>query len=197
MTQRAEDPERARYRLDVVGTDMVAVVTSIGGWIVDRALAGWDVRVLLAECSDDIPLRVLGASAHDLCSTLASASAAARPDAFAVAAALLRDDTLIRYRIAKALRHRKNDVTIWPEYEQGDRLAARRTVEHQLSHAAIAFKTRALLALDLPSEAAAPVEVVHVDCERWDVRNGVVTRFNRPDADFTKHRSHTTANIHR
>ncbi|WP_343575423.1 hypothetical protein [Mycobacterium sp.] len=49
-----------RYRLDVVAADVADVVTFAGGWLFDRAMAGWDVTVLVADHVDERPLRILG-----------------------------------------------------------------------------------------------------------------------------------------
>src|SRR3546814_1101974 len=38
-----------RYRLDVVAPTVAEVVRNAGGWLVDRAMAGWDVTVLRSE----------------------------------------------------------------------------------------------------------------------------------------------------
>ena len=55
-----------RYRLDVVASSVVDVVRFAGGWLFDRAMAGWDVTVLIADRPDDRPLQVLGAQTLDL-----------------------------------------------------------------------------------------------------------------------------------
>jgi len=49
-----------RYRLDVVAADVVDVVKFAGGWLFDRAMAGWDVTVLVADHPNDRPLQILG-----------------------------------------------------------------------------------------------------------------------------------------
>ncbi|MBV9351060.1 MAG: hypothetical protein JOZ23_05930, partial [Mycobacterium sp.] len=61
-----------RYRLDVVAADVIDVVKFAGGWLFDRAMAGWDVTVLVADHPDDRPLKVLGAQTLDLEFALAS-----------------------------------------------------------------------------------------------------------------------------
>ena len=55
-----------RYRLDVVASNVVDVVKFAGGWLFDRAMAGWDVTVLLTDHPDDRPLHILGAQTLDL-----------------------------------------------------------------------------------------------------------------------------------
>ena len=82
-----------RYRLDVVAADVADVVKFAGGWLFDRAMAGWDVTVLVADRrgdpSDDRPLQILGAQALDLDDALAAmeSGVATRPNPQAVAVA--------------------------------------------------------------------------------------------------------------
>src|SRR4051812_15299958 len=78
------DGEVLRYRLDVLGVSAVDVVEAAGGWLYDRAMAGWEVTALLAQgghtrdirdigdSRDTRPLRILGVRALDLNSELAS-----------------------------------------------------------------------------------------------------------------------------
>src|ERR1700739_2914666 len=54
------DGECLRYRLDVVAASAADVVQSAGGWLYDRAMAGWEVAVLLPHGGDTRSLRVLG-----------------------------------------------------------------------------------------------------------------------------------------
>ncbi len=58
--------ECLRYRLDVVAASAVDAVHSAGGWLYDRAMAGWEVTVLLPQSCDSRPLRILGVGAMDL-----------------------------------------------------------------------------------------------------------------------------------
>ena len=54
-----------RYQLSAVGFSTVDVVQSAGGWLCDRARAGWDVSVLVAIREDPRPLTILGATTLD------------------------------------------------------------------------------------------------------------------------------------
>ena len=58
----AEDTDRYqdRYRLHVVATNIADVVTSLGGLIFDRAMAGWDVTVAVDGSVNDPAIRILG-----------------------------------------------------------------------------------------------------------------------------------------
>jgi hypothetical protein len=55
-----------RYQLNVVASTTEDVVQSAGGWLCDRARAGWDVNVLVVDGGDRRPLEILGATALDL-----------------------------------------------------------------------------------------------------------------------------------
>ena len=73
----ASPPRRApedshRYQLQVFAPNIADVVVSVGGLIFDRAMAGWDVTVVVdgsdkdgdggsLEGIDDRPIRILGA----------------------------------------------------------------------------------------------------------------------------------------
>ena len=62
-----------RYQLTVVAANMADVVGSAGGWLCDRARAGWDVNVLVADHQDARPLSILGATALDVDGALSDA----------------------------------------------------------------------------------------------------------------------------
>ena len=69
----ASPPRRApedshRYQLQVFAPNIADAVASVGGLIFDRAMAGWDVTVVVdgsdggsLEGVDDRPIRILGA----------------------------------------------------------------------------------------------------------------------------------------
>lgn len=126
------------YQLDVIGLDVADVVCSAGGWLCDRVLAGWDVRVTLTDDGDPRPLRILG---------LGCGERRSEPVALAVAGTLS----------GHALRLGHAEVTVWG----ADRLTGLQPVRHVVSAAARAFKAHALVAAGLDGVAARPVEVFH------------------------------------
>lgn len=138
-----------RYRLDVVAADVVDVVRFAGGWLFDRAMAGWDVTVLLpdlAEQPDRRPLQILGARVLDLEAALASVGSRPRPQALAAAADLVGCDSRVRLGVLQALDHGVTEVTLWGEtwpVELDDSVGL---VQHPLSIAATIFKGKALAA---------------------------------------------------
>ncbi|HYY00661.1 MAG TPA: hypothetical protein VE908_14120, partial [Mycobacterium sp.] len=94
-----------RYRLDVVAADAVDVVRFAGGWLFDRAMAGWDVTVLIADRPDDRPLQILGVEVLDLEDALASVETRPQPQALAAAADLFDCDSRVRRGVLQALDH--------------------------------------------------------------------------------------------
>lgn len=143
----------ARPRLDVLAGTVDDVVHRAGGWLADRALAGWNVEVLVAVPELDEtaarPLRILGASASSLRHE-PSTNRSTRADAVAVAADLFTMDARIRDRVLHAYDRDLLEVTVWGEAIPTELSARFASVEHVLSSAAQAFKAHAL-------RAAAPV----------------------------------------
>lgn len=131
------------YQLDVVGVDAADVVGSAGGWMFDRVMAGWDVRVTLTRDCDLRPLRILGVQ------TGPRPSEPAVPVALAASAQALLDAPVLCGDIAAALRRGRAEVTVWgaarlTALESGARPVL--PVQHVLSAAARAFKSQALAA---------------------------------------------------
>lgn len=139
----------ARPRLDVLAETVDDVVYRAGGWLADRALAGWDVEVFVAEPGADVtearPLRILGASVCRLHHESSSAGGT-RADAVAVAAELFCADARIRDRVLYAYDKDLLEVTVWGEVMPAELMARFAPVEHVLSSAAQAFKSHALRA---------------------------------------------------
>ena len=140
-----------RYRLHVVAGGVADVVRFAGGWLFDRAMAGWDVTVLLIDHPDDRPLQILGARTLDLEEALATRESGAgsppRPQALAAAADLFECDQRVRQGVLQALDQGVTEVTLWGETwpsELDDNVGL---VQHQLSSAAQIFKAQALAAV--------------------------------------------------
>jgi hypothetical protein len=138
----------SRYRLTVVADSVADVVGSAGGWLCDRARAGWDVSVVLTETADTRPLTILGAGAVDG-RLLDAVRTAAAGGVLAVSAALLARDERVRAQVRTLVQRGIADVMVWGDEWRSDD----DRVEHSLSAAARAFKTSAARALG----AAEPV----------------------------------------
>ena len=152
------DGECLRYRLDVVAGSAVDVVQAAGGWLYDRAMAGWEVTVLLPQDCDIRPLKILGVRAGDLASATGSTS-----QSLAVSADVFTTDAGIREKVLKALDHRLIEVALWGDgWPLGvDRGMTR--VQHVLSAAARVFKGHALAAAGSPCDSIAPTETLLCD----------------------------------
>ncbi len=148
-----------RYRLDVVAASVVDVVRFAGGWLFDRAMAGWDVTVLVADHPDDRPLQILGAQVLDLEDALASVESRPRPQALAAAADLFGCDSRVRQGVLQALDHGVTEVTLWGENWPAELDDSVGLVQHRLSMAAQTFKAAALAAAAVPHGSIGHIEI--------------------------------------
>ena len=104
-----------RYRLDVVAPTVLDAVKYAGGWVYDRAMAGWDVTVLIANPGDVRPLHILGAETLDLDSVLNAWEDRPHPQTVAVAADLFDRDPRVLDHVRNALDQSATEVTVWGE----------------------------------------------------------------------------------
>jgi len=150
----------SRYRLTVVAADVADAVGSAGGWLFDRARAGWDVTVAVAGVGDPRPLQILGVTQAQIETDLAAAvRAVSAGSTLAINAQLLATDEQLRDQVGVLVNRGAVDVAVWGGdapagfgTDDGDR------TEHVLSAAARAFKTVALKALDRGPVEAGPTE---------------------------------------
>jgi hypothetical protein len=155
----ASSPRRApadierieRYRLHVFAPDIVAAVDSVGGLIFDRAMAGWDVTVVVdadtekAEKIDDRPARILGGRVASTVSVLHLAGAR-RPQMLAVATdVLVKNDQVCRVVLA-ARNAKASDILLWGARQPPNLNCRFVQVRRQPSAAAQVFKSHALAA---------------------------------------------------
>lgn len=151
-----------RYRLDVVAPTVLDAVKYAGGWVYDRAMAGWDVTVLIADPGDVRPLNILGAETLDLESVLSTWEDRPHPQTVAVAADLVDRDPRVLAHVRNALDQSATEVTVWGERLPAELDSSVDSVQHRLSAAARAFKAKALSAADQTSE----VGVGHIETFR-------------------------------
>ena len=150
-----------RYRLDVVAASAADAVRSAGGWLYDRAMAGWEVTVLLPGSCDLRPLRILGVDAVDLDSGFDRTASTFH--SLAVSGEVFAADERIRGTVLKALDHRLTEVALWGD---GWPLAVNRgmsRVQHVLSAAARTFKGHALAAAGMGCDTVDPTEAMLYD----------------------------------
>jgi hypothetical protein len=150
-----------RYQLNVVASTAEDVLQSAGGWLCDRARAGWDVNVLVAGGGDPRPLAILGATAVDLDEGFESmVRSASRVGALAVSADLLVADARVREEILRMLKRGLTEVIVWGKQWPAELGRQADPVQHRVSPAARAFKSYALVAADVSSASVKPTEML-------------------------------------
>jgi hypothetical protein len=128
-----------------VAPDTAEAVRFAGGWLFDRAMAGWDAVVLTAEQPDGRAIRILGARAAGLACDLRSGARGPGLQAIAVAAELCGADKRVRSMVDDALA-RGAEVRLWGEARPAGLHRCGGAVAQRLSVAARAFKAQALAA---------------------------------------------------
>lgn len=159
-------PELERYRLHVIAPSVVDVVESVGGWMFDHAMAGWEVTISLAGAGENpLPLSILGGEVVALETGRQRQRCRFSPDALAVASDLCSRDNRIRDEVQLALDSGRSEVALWGQTwpTELDSVAQVDLVEYRLSIAARAFKARALAAAARPVEPLPAVEVIRTN----------------------------------
>ncbi|BBY39625.1 hypothetical protein MMAN_37590 [Mycobacterium mantenii] len=153
--------EGLRYRLDVVAASAADVVQSAGGWLYDRAMAGWEVTVLLPRGCDTRSLRILGVRVADLEPELAQLGAGTA--SLAVSAEAFTADPRVRGAVLESLNNRVTEVALWGDgWPLGVNRATARA-QHLLSGAARMFKGYALAAEGIPGATVHATEALLCD----------------------------------
>ncbi|OBA68574.1 hypothetical protein A5633_25375 [Mycolicibacterium elephantis] len=145
-----------RPQLSVIAADMVDLVSSSGGWLYDRARAGWTVNVVVGAAREVRPLTILGATPvfADATSVLETTGA------LAVSAELLRRDARVCEQVLRLWNAGVTEVTVWGT-SWPDQLGRRvDPVQHRLSVAARAFKAHALAAAQAARQDVAATETL-------------------------------------
>jgi hypothetical protein len=132
-----------RYRLHVAASDLVELIAAAGGWLADRAMAGWHVTAYIAGDHDDRVLEILGVGAVDFGSALDWRDPTAL-HTLAVTPDLYQRDKQIRARVRRAIATGEAEANVIGDAYPPDLRRVPTTVEHQCSSAARAFKRRAL-----------------------------------------------------
>jgi hypothetical protein len=137
-----------RYRFQVVAANVTDAVMSIGGLIFDRAMAGWDVSVVVdadtARGIDDRPIRILGGKVTSLVGGPNRAEMLPRPHMLAVATDVMVRSEAVRRRVLSAGNDNATDVLLWGRHHPPERNCRFVPVRHRPSAAAQAFKSHAL-----------------------------------------------------
>lgn len=150
-----------QYELNVVGSSGADLVSGIGGWLFDRSMAGWNVRVALSEPGGDVALRILGLKAVDAKGLWQSMVG----DPEHVAMTLIATDRFdadddVRLRGLTALRAGAGTLAFWGADGPGQLAGQVHRAQYRPSAAARAFKAHALAAVGRAAAPLDPVETV-------------------------------------
>lgn len=142
-----------RYQLDVATTNAADAVRYAGGWLFDRAMAGWEVNVAVAHPDGIRALEILGARTADLSSLLtALADRQEQAAGLAVDPELLASHDEVRRCVAASMRTGLTEVACWGPSRPELLSAAVDSVQYRLSAAAMIFKRHALAAAGIDDE---------------------------------------------
>jgi hypothetical protein len=156
---RASKPRQVNYRLNVVTADVPDLVQSVGGWLVDRTLAGWEVNVLVTDLRGVLPLQVLGARPVGLEAGLISLIRRRnRAAGLAVDANLLAKHESLHRDVRWIVRSGLTEVALWGGGWPASLAGPADSVDYRISAAARHFKRHALAAAGITDVAVATTE---------------------------------------
>jgi hypothetical protein len=148
---REAPDEFGKYQLQVVARNIADAVMSIGGLIFDRAMAGWDVSVLvdgeIDGAVDDRPVRILGAHLTKRMPGPNYAAALPRPHMLAAATDVMIKSDAVRRHVLALGNDSETDVLLWGRHHPTNFARTFVAARHQPSAAAHIFKSHALLAV--------------------------------------------------
>lgn len=146
-SSRREDPDAlGKYQFQVVAANIADAVLSIGGLIYDRAMAGWEVSVVVdGDGVDDRPLRILGAHATNRLSDPNHGRVLPRPHLLAVATDMMIKSDAVRRQVLERDDH--TEVLLWGRHHPTNFSRRCVAVRLQPSAAAQVFKSQALIAV--------------------------------------------------
>jgi hypothetical protein len=151
--RRASSPGRdlddfGRYRFQVVAANITDAVMSIGGLIFDRAMAGWDVSVVVDggadRVIDDRPIRILGGRVATRLENRVGLPA--RPHLLAVATDVMVKSEAVRRQVLAAGNDKATEVLLWGRHHPTNVNCRFVAARHRPSTAAQVFKSQALAA---------------------------------------------------
>lgn len=151
---RVRTDKALRYELNVVAVDAAAMVSGIGGWLFDRAMAGWRVSVTADVHTDERALQILGLRAVELSGAQPSGGEEA------VVLTAVAADRLESTEDRFTLHRPGGDVVLFGAHGR-DRLGDTvQPVQYRPSAAALAFKAYALGVAGVEREPVARVETL-------------------------------------
>jgi hypothetical protein len=139
------------YQFQVVAGSIADAVMAIGGLIFDRAMAGWDVSVVvdgeIGGAVDDRPVRILGAHLTARMSGPNYVAALPRPHMLAVATDVMVKSDAVRRHVLGLSKDSETDVLLWGRHHPTSFPRTFVAARHQPSGAAHIFKSHASLAV--------------------------------------------------
>ena len=143
---RDASDELGKYQFQVVAGNIADAVRSIGGLIFDRAMAGWEVSVVVDgdTGADDRPLRILGARVAERLTD--PGRVLPRPHLLAVATDVMVKSDAVRRRVLAIGDDNETEVLLWGRHHPTNMNRTFVAVRHQPSAAAHVFKAQALTA---------------------------------------------------
>lgn len=154
-------PRVLQYELNVAGSGVGDLVSGVGGWLFDRAMAGWNVRVALTEPGEDAALRILGVKTVEVKGLWQSMAGGPEHVAMTLIATDRFDaDDDVRLRGLTALRAGASTLAFWGAGGPGQLGRQVHRAQYRMSAAARAFKAHALTAAGRAAEPVDPVETI-------------------------------------
>jgi hypothetical protein len=145
---RSDLDDFGRYRFQVVAANITDAVMSIGGLIFDRAMAGWDVSVVVDggtdRVIDDRPIRILGGRVARRLEN--QVGLLARPHMLAVATDVMVKSEAVRRQVLAAGNDNAAEVLLWGRHQPTNLHCRFVAARHRPSAAAQVFKSQALAA---------------------------------------------------
>jgi hypothetical protein len=145
---REAPDEFDKYQFQVVARNIADAVMSIGGLIFDRAMAGWNVSVVVHGegdgTVDDRSVRILGARLGKRMSGPNYAAALLRPHMLAVATDVVVKSDAVRRHVLALGDDGETDVLLWGRHRPTNFSRTFVAARHQPSAAAHIFKSHAL-----------------------------------------------------
>jgi hypothetical protein len=132
-------------RIYVIGIEVAGLVGSVGGWMCNMALAGWQVHVATVQDEDPRPLHILAGRPQDA-ETVLDWLAHNPPAVVAVSADLLADNATVRKLVLDAIG--PVAIVVWGQGAVRELDTALAPVRYRPSGAAKAFKRYAWAAIE-------------------------------------------------
>jgi hypothetical protein len=146
------------YHMCVLTSNVADAVQNVAGLIIERVLLGWHVSVAVDSPSEMRPLNIVGAQPQDF-PEISELQRSASVGSLVVSADLIRKRSDTRHLVRSAIHDGKPELLIWGAASAAGLRVPFTSKAHELSAAARAFKSQALVAIGQDPESAASPEV--------------------------------------